>query len=267
MNLRGELDHVRAMVERLEAKADDSDPVAWANARLDGFTLAPWQERVMRDEATRISLKCPRRSGKSTVTAALAAYESAVRGVPSVIAAPSFRQSRWLADKIEQMLRGELVQRSANRMTLTNGCEIHVLTSNRDSGRGAGGSVYLDECAWLDPATITALIPATASDSRFRLVMLSTPGLPRGAFYESQQDDSGFSVHNVTVEDVGHYTDLEQLKRDLGARYAVEMECEWMPAAAGVFAGADIDSMFGAFTPLEPVEDETKADLLKGFGL
>ena len=65
MNLRGELDHVRAMVERLEAKADDSDPVAWANARFDGFTLAPWQERVMRDEATRISLKCPRRSGKS----------------------------------------------------------------------------------------------------------------------------------------------------------------------------------------------------------
>ena len=40
-----------------------------------------------------------------------------------------------------------------------------------------------------------------------------------------------------------------------------------MPAAAGVFAGADIDSMFGAFTPVEPVEDETKADLLKGFGL
>src|SRR5258707_13685919 len=71
------------------------DPCLLAEAA--GYTLDPWQQRIMRSRSPRLGLLASRQSGKSLVTACLAVHTALTEpGALILLLSPSLRQSQEL---------------------------------------------------------------------------------------------------------------------------------------------------------------------------
>jgi hypothetical protein len=153
------------------------DPVAFARERL-GFEPDPWQARVMRSAARQILLSCSRQSGKSTVTAVIAAHTAVFRpGSLILLLSKALRQSAEPLAKVQGLLRAmdpapRLDGDSALSCKLANGSRVVSLPGDGDTVRGfsAPALVVEDEAAFVDDALHMAIRPMLAV-SRGRLIL------------------------------------------------------------------------------------------------
>ncbi len=202
-----------------------------------------------------------RRSGKTTISAAMAVYLGVIYadeykkhlrdGEPFYIVcgANSQDQARILLNAIKDFINDSDILRhlvegeTADTLTLSNGCIFKALSSSGRSARGlACPVVILDEFAHFTDTEgnasgsniLQALTPATAQFGELgKILILSTPWLKRGSFYElfeQSKTNPRIKVYRYTTRQVNPtISDAElQFERDRDpTAYAVEFEAQF----------------------------------------
>lgn len=160
--------------------------------RAAGLAPDPWQRDVLLSRAPRVLLLTARQMGKSTTTAALAAFEAIYRpGSLTLLLSPSLRQSSELARKVFDFLRAvpgapRPVADSACRVELQNHSRVVALPGEESTVRGfsAVSLLIVDEAARVEDSLYHGVRPMLAV-SGGRLLALSTPWSKAGWFYEA----------------------------------------------------------------------------------
>lgn len=233
------------------------DRVAFARAL--GMEPDPWQEDLLRSEASRALLLCSRQTGKSTTSAVLALHQ-ALYFPPSLILclAPALRQSQELFSKIAAFYRnlGRPVPAEGERklsLELENGSRIVTLPGTERTVRGFSGAALLlvDEAARVDDGLYYAVRPMLAV-SGGRLAMMSTPFGKRGAFFEAWQGGEDWERYEVPASQCPRIpaSFLEEERRSLPARvFRQEYLCSFEDVEDAVFGHDLIQSMIDDSIP------------------
>lgn len=173
---------------------------------LLGMDSDDWQLRLInqlagidRQPIKRAVLACGRQVGKSTLLSIYAAYLVMCKAQTVAVAAPSFRQSLELAQKIRRIIqRFNLVSIARDAiidLRLSNGGRLVALPP---SGTGRGftlDALLVDEAAFLTERSdlLEALAPALAlSDGQ--LILASSPGPPSGLLYDAWKSEDWIRV-------------------------------------------------------------------------
>jgi tRNA(Met) C34 N-acetyltransferase TmcA len=142
-------ERLRADIERLKALRGagsatiPEDRLEFAHAL--GIVPDPWQEQLLKSEASRLLLNCSRQSGKSTMAAILALHQALDRpGSLVLILAPAERQAKELFSKVAEAYRtlGHIIPAESYRklgMELTNSSRIEALPGTEKTIRGFSG--------------------------------------------------------------------------------------------------------------------------------
>ena len=168
-----------------------SEHFAVSMMRLTGLEPDPWQMQVLGSKHPQLLLNCCRQSGKSTVVAALALAEAAMReGTQVLLVSRSLRQSTELF-RIVKRFHSRFGQykkerRTAHELSLEGGSRIVCLPCKEETIRGFSGIdlLLLDEAARVPDDLYRAVLPMLAT-SGGRLICLSTPYGKRGFFWEA----------------------------------------------------------------------------------
>jgi hypothetical protein len=167
----------------------DLNPVEFAEQILK-FRPDDTQAKVMLCTGKRILLNCTRQWGKSTTTAAIAAY-ALLAGPPghlTLVVAPCARQSAETVRKIELFVRiaGHATKgdgENSASILMPNGSRVVGLPGTDGTIRGfsAVNLLIIDEAARVDDETYDAvkLMIATSDGT---IMLLSTPNGQRGSF-------------------------------------------------------------------------------------
>ena len=177
-------------------------------ARSLGIPPDPWQEDLLRSEASRVLLNCCRQSGKSTMAAILALHQAL--SFPSnlvLLLAPALRQSQELFGKVAGFYRdlGRPVPAEAEQrlgLELANGSRIAALPGSERTVRGFSGVdlLIVDEAARVDDALVHSIRPMLAV-SGGSLMMLSTPYGRRGVFFEEWTGGEAWERYEVPASE------------------------------------------------------------------
>lgn len=233
---------------------DIIDPVSWSEM-VSGFTLDEWQRTVLLSAAKRQILLCSRQSGKSTVTACLAAL-IASRGGRVIVVAPSLRQSSNLFRMMRSLLQkagARLLRETATEIALAGGGWATCLPGDRPSMlrglslRSDGESaLIIDEAAFVKDELFPVATPMLAAADNARLILLSTPAGPSGEFYRIWEQEDGFEKITVKAHDCPRISAefLEEERRRLGILYRQEYEGEFLSSGSSVFSASAIAAMF-----------------------
>jgi hypothetical protein len=221
--------------------------------RQAGLDPDPWQDRVLRSEASRLLLCCTRQAGKSTVTAALALL-TAFLEAPALILllSPTLRQSGELfRDKVLRMYEaaGRPVP-PARRPTqleleLANGSRVVSLPESEAGVRGFSSVrlLVIDEASRVSDDLYKAVRPML-SVSRGRLVALSSPFGKRGWYFEAWESGGPkWKRFRITADDCPRHSPqfLREEREALGERwFRQEYYCSFEDAVDAVFLDADI---------------------------
>ena len=170
--------------------------------------IDPWQEDLLRSEASRVLLNCCRQSGKSTMAAIIALHQALLFPTSLVlILAPAERQAKELFSKVSEAYRalGHVVPAESYRklgMELSNGSRIEALPGSERTVRGFSGVdlLIVDEAARVDDALVHSVRPMLAV-SGGALMMLSTPYGKRGVFYEEWTNGEGWERYEVPASE------------------------------------------------------------------
>jgi hypothetical protein len=225
------------------------DPVQLA--RACGVEPDPWQRDLLRSSDRQVLLNCSRQSGKSTVTALLAAHTALFHPGLVLLLSPTQRQSGELFRKVKGLLTalGEpSEEESALRLELPNGARVVSLPGSQSTVRGYSkpALVVVDEAAFVADELIAAVRPMLAV-SRGRFVMLSTPFGQRGAFFEAWENGGAdWRRFKVTAYDCPRIDKewLESERRQLGDYFfRSEYLCEFLGTVDSVFRYEDIRQM------------------------
>ena len=219
-----------------------------------GLDPDPWQERFLRSPAPRTLLNCSRQSGKSTVTALLAAHTALYDpGALVLLLSPTQRQSHELFRKALDAYRSiptaiPVVQESALRLELANGSRIVSLPGKEETVRGFSGARLLavDEAARVPDALYFAVRPMLAV-SGGRLVALSTPFGTRGWWYDTWRSDEPWERFQVPAGDCPRISPefLEEERRAMGEWwFAQEYDREFLDAETQPFGSEDVERAF-----------------------
>lgn len=228
------------------------DPVRLAVAM--GLDPDPWQVEFLRNPSKRILLNCSRQSGKSTITALLAAHTALYRPDSLVLLlSPTQRQSHELFRKAQDAYQSiptaiPVVQESALRLELSNGSRIISLPGKETTVRGFSGVVLLavDEAARVPNELYYAIRPMLAV-SQGRLVALSTPFGTRGWWYEAWRSPEPWERYEVPAGKCPRISPefLEEERRTIGEWwFAQEYGCEFIDAETQPFSREDIERAF-----------------------
>jgi len=223
--------------------------------------LDPWQEKLLRSEASRVLLNCSRQSGKSTMAAILALHQAL--SSPSslvLILAPAERQAKELFTKVAASYRalGHVVAADSYRklgMELANGSRIEALPGTEKTIRGFSGVdlLLVDEASRVADELYYAVRPMLAV-SGGRLMMLSTPYGRRGVFYEEWTGTGAWERYEVSASQCPRISRafLEEERRTLPRRvYRTEYECSFEDVEDQVFSHADVEAAISEeVTPL-----------------
>jgi len=199
---------LRRDVAAIRARLAPDRPVLTAPevAARAGIVPDRWQSDLLASEARQMILLCSRQSGKSTVTAVLAAHQAAYAPDSLILLlSPSLRQSGELFRKVREVLAAlgdaapPATETSALRLEFANGSRVLSLPGREATIRGfsAPSLIVEDEASRVDDALHTALRPMLAT-SGGRLILLSTPWGKRGHFYETWER-GGPDWHRVRV--------------------------------------------------------------------
>ena len=219
-----------------------------------GLPPDPWQMRFLRSPDRRILLNCSRQSGKSTVTALLAAHTALYDpGALVLLLSPTQRQSHELFRKALDAYRAiptavPVVQESALRLELENGSRIVSLPGKEETVRGYSGVRLLavDEAARVPDPLYYSVRPMLAV-SGGRLVALSTPFGTRGWWYEAWRSTEPWERFEVPAAECPRITRefLDEERRTMGEWwYAQEYECEFLDAETQPFGREDVERAF-----------------------
>lgn len=230
--------------------ADDLRAAADPSVLFEQATgLAPlaWQIQYLRQVGNVAVLK-GRQTGASTA-AAIACIHLVLYhpDVNAIVISPSQRQSQEIAKKARAGLRRlnvQLVEDSASVLRLRNGSRIVSLPGSPRSARGWSGKLLiLDECAYLEDATIVAaraLVAATAG----RTIAQSTPAGESGTFYDLiQADDPEWTRFTIRSDEVPTIT-RDFLDAERRAMAPDEFDREYMAifgkSGGGLFSAATL---------------------------
>jgi len=178
-------------------------------ARLAGLELDPWQREAAESGAAQIILLASRQSGKSTVTAVMAAHTAAARPRSlTLILSPSQRQSQELFRTVKATHAAlgaaapAATQDAALSLVLANGSRIVALPGKEQTIRGFSGVDLLieDEAARVPDPLYEAIRPMLAV-SGGRIVLLSTPWGKRGHFHRVWTEGVGWHRLEVAAPD------------------------------------------------------------------
>ncbi len=247
---------------------DYASPSLWA-AKALGLELDDWQAEIMETEANRICVVASRQSGKSTVTAARAAYTARTNpGFRIVLVSPTFRQSSALRTKVVGCLQRAEVHygQSREEIRLLNGSSIIALPGDDpDKVRGATADlVIIDECAFVKENVAAAILPMLTSTGG-DLIAVSTPNGPQGLFHELATDKDAHVI-NVPAERIARFDEdtLSDLRTRLGpARASQELDCAFVVANRSVFDANALAAMFGDSVATAPDLSEIKSAAAK----
>ena len=235
------------------AVADDLalalDPVLLAEHA--GLDPDPWQAEVLRSDAPRMLLNCSRQSGKSTITALLAAHVSIYRAPALVLLlSPSLRQSQELFRKVTQVygaLKAPVVPsaESALRLELENGSRVISLPGKEGTVRGYSGVdlLVIDEAARV-PADLYLAVRPMLAVSGGRLAALSTPWGTRGWWHDAWVSAEPWERWRVPATECPRVPAafLEEERRTLGEFwFAQEYMCEFREAQTQAFRREDVE--------------------------
>jgi hypothetical protein len=232
----------------LEALADN--PVRFLTDA--GMEPDPWQEGVLRSDASRLLLLASRQAGKSSVAAALALQTALLRPrSPVLLLSPSLRQSGELYRKVVDLFGAlgrpmGVTAESALRLELANGSRVVSLPGDEKNIRGFSGVALLviDEAARVADSLYYAVRPMLAV-SRGRLVALSTPFGKRGWYHDEWHGEGEWERVKITAEQCKRIAPefLAEERRALGERwYRQEYLCSFEDTIDAVFSWADIQA-------------------------
>lgn len=253
------------------------DRVSFAKAL--GIVPDPWQEDLLRSEASRVLMLCCRQSGKSTMSALIGLHRGLYHpGSLVLILAPSERQAKETFSKVSgfyRELHGTAPAESDRKlgMVLSNGSRIEALPGSEKTIRGFSGVdlLILDEGARISDELYHATRPMLAV-SGGALIMLSTPWGKRGVFYEEWTNgDAEWLRILITADDVPRISEafLAAERRALPVRiFAQEYRCEFVELDDAVFAFDEIEDaldddvmpLFGGGDPSEAADDSSADD-------
>lgn len=228
------------------------DPVALA--RRMGIGPDPWQGAVLRSPARQLILNCSRQSGKSTVTACLAAHTALYEpGAPVLLLSPSLRQSSELFRKVKAGLRAlgaaavDLTTDNALSVELASGSRIVSLPGKEAGIRGFSGVrlLIVDEAARVADDLYYAIRPMLAT-SGGRIALLSTPFGKRGFFHQEWTDGGqDWARFMVTAEECPRIPPdwlAAERRRIPDWWYQQEYCCVFKETADQVFAYEDVQA-------------------------
>ena len=231
-------------------------PITLANKV--GFSLDPWQIKLLESKAKRIVVNCSRQSGKSTTTALLALYKLLYTKNASVIViSPSARQSALFGSKITE-LRHKLPMTidllEDNKMSLwvkSTNSRFYSLPSNPDTVRGVSAVTLaiVDEAAFIEMEILQAILPMLATTDG-QLIMLSTPKGKRGYFYEVWENSDNWEKYLVTAYECPRISKefLESEKKTMPDYwFRQEYLCEFTDTEFSAFSEKDIANAFDNF--------------------
>lgn len=219
-----------------------------------GLDPDPWQERFLRSPSSRKLLNCSRQSGKSTVTAQLAAHTALYDpGSLTLLLSPTQRQSHELFRKALDAYRAiptaiPITQESALRLELSNGSRIVALPGKESTVRGFSGVRLLavDEAARVPDELYFSVRPMLAV-SGGRLVALSTPFGSRGWWYDAWESDEPWERYKVPASECSRISPdfLAEERRSIGEWwYRQEYQCEFLDAETQPFGREDVERAF-----------------------
>jgi hypothetical protein len=237
--------------------------------RMIGLTPDPWQQELLRSQASRVLLLCSRQLGKSTSVACVALNEAYLNDDALILlSSKTERQAGELFAKIAKFHRTLQLVGTVRDMALTlelaNGSRIIALCGEGDNFRGFSDPrlCVVDEASIVSDSVLTALLPMLLV-SGGRLVALSTPKGKRGWFYEKYiSDETDWQRINARAADSPRISKerLEAQRRDLGDRqYSQEFLNEFIEAEGQLFSDETIAAIFdyegfeGALPPLRGI--------------
>lgn len=230
------------------------DPVRLA--RRMGLEPDPWQARVLRSRAPRLSLNCSRQVGKSTVTSVLAAHVALYEpGALTLLVSPSERQSIELLRKVKAGLGAlgerpnEVEKDNVLGLELAHGGRVLALPGKEGTIRGFSGVrlMVIDEASRVPDATYRAVRPMLAT-SGGRLVALSTPFGKRGWWWQAWASAEDWDRYEVRAEECPRIpaSFLAEEREALGIFYEQEYGCRFLDTTNALISGDDIDAMISA---------------------
>jgi len=223
-------------------------------AREAGITPDPWQERLLRSDSPRILLNCCRQSGKSTISALLAAHTALYHpGSLVLVLSPTLRQSQELFRKclaVYRALDRPVPAEAETKLSLEleNGSRIISLPGKESTTRGfsAVALLVVDEAARVPDELYYSIRPMLAV-SGGRLAALSTPFGTRGWWYEAWRSAEPWERYEVPATECPRIPAafLEEERRNLGEWwFRQEYCCEFLDAETQAFRREDIDAAF-----------------------
>jgi hypothetical protein len=226
------------------------------------FVPDPWQAKLLRSKAPQCILNCGRQVGKSTVVAALALHTCLYRpGGLVIVIAPSQRQSRELFIKIMGFLQSlEPVEPTEEEtklsLQLQNGSRVVTLPGDNPRtvrGYSAPALIIEDEAAFVSDETYDALIPMLAASAGGRIVLMSTPYVAAGHFFQIWHGEGEWQRFEHPTADCPRVSKewLAARKREDPLRYAREYECQFGSPEDSLFTVAMLDAM--ATNDFEPL--------------
>ena len=230
------------------------DPTLFAEEALQ-YKLDSWQKQALRWTGKKMLLCCSRQSGKSTVSAIIAAHRALFFPKSlTLLVSPSQRQSSELFKKVTDEL-GKLSEQPKkiedNRLsvTLSTGSRIVSLPSTESTVRGYSGAslIVVDEASRVPDQLYYSISPMVAV-SGGQILLLSTPAGQRGFFHDIWASDSQeWEKIFVSAEDCprisGDFLELE--RKSIGEFwFKQEYLCQFLEAEGSLFSYEEIEDAF-----------------------
>ncbi len=197
--------------------------------------------RLNEDDAF-VTCLASRQVGKSTSIAALA-WDDLTRGKDVALFAPSQRQSIELLRRVREFLERDPFAPKTNPLKteierLDGPGRIVSLPATDKSRGGTFDTLILDECAFMDDDSITAILPMRKADGR--VLAISTPAGREGFFHQQWTQGHGSKVHALSVNIPRLAKKVEFDRRFMSdLRFRQEHLCEFLGAGIPVI-GHDV---------------------------
>src|SRR6516225_327516 len=226
-----------------------------------GFEPDLWQARLLRSTARQMILCMGRQVGKSTVAAALALHTALYRpGSLILVIAPSQRQSRELFIKIHGFLQRleppeTLEEETKLSLMMSNNSRVVVLPGDGRTIRGYSSPtlILMDEAAFIADEVYDAAVPMLAASPEGRIVLMSTPHISAGFFYNLWQNADGWERMEFKSADCPRVSKewLEARRREDPLRFEREYACQFGSADDALFTASMLDRcVVSDFEPL-----------------
>lgn len=209
-----------------------------------------WQQMALNPVYKRVMLNCARQSGKSTIVSGVTDHSAKYKPRSlNIIVSPSEKQSQETMKKVEDFIAADpeltnyLEKDSAFEKEFKNGSRVIALPGTERSVRGYSGpaTIVIDEAARVPDETYKAIRPMLTGNPDAKLILLSTPWIKSGFFYEEwtknpiwkkilvvpryELDESGNKIVERMEEDIFKAQNAEH---DISAFYSPRHELAWL---------------------------------------